>query len=147
WWGEGGEGADGGRGRNRAHVDADNLPQCFRSRSPTQPQVRSRYGVVATPGERVAAADALDSHPGSLDPPVPLDRLVSVLGARREIPAAASERAQEGGQRDLVAADQAQDDPGHVPGSASRPSTRAASSDSAWSGSSSAAGRPTRTTS
>src|SRR5215471_9706511 len=87
----------------------------------------SRYRVVATLREGMTAADALDPHPGPADPPVPFDRLVSVLGASREIPTAPAQRGQGRRQHHLVAADQPQHRAGHRGGSTSLLRTRAAS--------------------
>src|SRR5256885_11767034 len=59
----------------------------------------SRHWIVAAPGEGMTAADSLDAHPGPANPAVPFDRLVSVMGARREIPASPSQCAQGRRQR------------------------------------------------
>src|SRR5438034_6351352 len=52
----------------------------------------SWHRVVAALGKWMASADPLETHPGTADPAVLLDRLVSVLGAGREIPAPAPQR-------------------------------------------------------
>src|SRR5919204_4969726 len=107
-------------------------------------RARSRYGVVATAGEGMTTGYAARSEPAPARPTVFLDRLVSVLGAGRVVPALAADHV---GKRMLVGADQDQDGAGHRPEGARRSSSARASASTAAKGSSTAAGRAIRITS
>src|SRR5579859_2342738 len=100
--------------------------------------------IVAALGKRVAACDPSGSHPASLEPPVPLHRLVRVVGARRVVPA---RRRHDLGKRHLVAADQSQDQLRHALSLASLSAACEASALSSANDTVSAAGRAIRTTS
>src|SRR6266700_183445 len=66
------------------------VSSCFTGDSRSGHPGSSWHRIVAALGEWMAAADPLETHPGTAEPAVLLDRFVSVLGAGGEIPTAAS---------------------------------------------------------